>query len=216
MPPEARLQVGLCDVLALGTLAGFVPEGDRVRAAFAAHVPDTVALGVPPEDLPGLEGLWKAEGAREQLAEPDAASERLLKVLSRFGATRIPSPDLEVAFALARAGGIPVVAVDLDDAAHSAAYVQRVKVRHLWWAPRREAKLLARDFGDAKDPYELAAAWDAEANASRPLRQVEALREAAMADGVRTAAAVSRRLLAILPAPRLAGVVARLGQATMR
>lgn len=191
----------------IGTIAGFVPDGDRVRAAFADFGPDRVALGVPPEDLAALEGLWKADEAKGELVEPDVASEQLLKLLHRFGTTRIPSPDLEVAYGLAKAGHVAVESLDLDDATHSAEYVQRVKVRHLWMQPRREKWLLAKTFEDAKDAYDLAVAWDREANGSRPLRQIEALREETMARKLTELAPKAKRILAVVPAARFEGIV---------
>src|SRR5688572_16565055 len=47
--PQARLRSGPCDVLVVGTVPGFVPDGERVAQAFHAFLPDVVALGVPPE-----------------------------------------------------------------------------------------------------------------------------------------------------------------------
>lgn len=209
-PPEARLQLGGCDLHLLGTIQGFVPEGERIRAAFAAARPDLVALGVPPEDLPSLEALrTAAEKVKEDLVEPDAASERLLQLLGRFGPTRIPSPDLEAAYGLARDAQVPVEGIDLDDASHSAEYVKRVKVRHLWRAPKREAKLLAREF-EADDPYALVTQWDAEAHGSRPLREMEMLREEWMARRLIQCCAGKPRVLAVVPAARWKGVVERL------
>src|SRR5688572_5872617 len=52
--PQARLRIGGCDVLLLGTVAGLVPDAARVRQAFDAFMPEVIALGVPPEDLEAL------------------------------------------------------------------------------------------------------------------------------------------------------------------
>jgi hypothetical protein len=210
-PPEARLRLGGCDLRLLGTIQGFVPEEARVRDAFSGDPPDLVALGVPPDDLPALEALrTAAQAAQEDLVGPDAASERLLQLLGRFGPTRIPSPDLEAAYGLAREAAVPVEGIDVDDASHSAEYVKRVKVRHLWRAPKREARLLAKGFESAPDPYELVRLWDAEAHASRPLREMEALREAWMARRLREVCAGRSRVLALVPAARWQGIVALL------
>jgi hypothetical protein len=210
MPPEAKKRIGDCDVLVIGTVLAFVPDAERVRDAFARHEPDRVALGVPPEDLEALERLRSDAAAREELVEPDVATEAMLKLLGRFGATRIPSPDLEAAYGLAKDAGIPLVALDLDDATHSAEYVKRVKVRHLWWHPRREKRLLAETFDEATDAYDLARRFDAKATKSRPLRDMERLREEVMAQAIRAAAVQSKRLLAVVPASRFEGITSRL------
>ena len=207
--PAARIRLGSCSLHVVGTIAGFVPDATRVRAAFES-APEAVALGVPQEDLAALEALWKEPATTQELVEPDVASEHLLKLLARFGATRIPSPDLETAYALAKEANIPVLALDLDDIQHASLYTQRVKVRHLWWAPRREKRLLRKTFDEAGDPYDLAITWDRETNASKPIRELEAMREEHMAKRIREASATCQRLLAIVPAPRFAGIMARL------
>lgn len=207
--PATRIRIGACEVHLLGTIAGFVPEATRVQAAFAVG-PEAVALGVPQEDLPALEALWKDPALQQELVEPDVANEHLLKLLGRFGATRIPSPDLEAAYSLAKEANIPVEALDLDDTEHATTYVERVKVRHLWWAPRREKRLLKENFEECGDAYALAIAWDREVNASKPIRELETLRENRMAARIRELAGKHGRLLAIVPAPRFAGIASRL------
>lgn len=271
-PPEARLRIGSCDVLLLGTIAGFVPDAARVQAAFDAHKPDHVALGIPAEDLeplrvlaahadpatligrhqeppvdrrrrftdPGLGAAGLDEltrprqnvaAAQKQAAAPvagqgagagaasddelpfaglDAATVRFLELLGRFGPTRIPSPDLATAYAEATAAGVAITAIDLDDQAHAAAYTKGMKVLHLMGANRRERQLLQRDFAQATDAYDLARRWDVAQAGVRPLERLERLREAHMAKGLRSLAASSQRLLAIVPVARLAGVQAAL------
>ena len=72
VPPETTLRVAGCEVRLLGTVAGFSPDGARVEAALAAGPVTRVALGVPPEDLPGIALLAEAVdpaallGAHEQ------------------------------------------------------------------------------------------------------------------------------------------------------
>jgi hypothetical protein len=207
--PETRLRLGGCDLLVMGTIAGFVPDADRVRAAFAAHRPDRIALGVPPEDLDALRVLAEHPERHAELPGLDEMEARFQQLLGRFGATRVPSPDLEALYALAAAAGIPLESLDLDDLAHSHAYTERMKVRHLIRSSARRKKALKNDFAGAPDAYALAAAWDASLE-SKPMRQVEALREDHMAMRLRVLAAVSNRLLAVVPVVRLAGVVLRL------
>lgn len=209
--PEARLQVGGCALLLLGTIAGFAPDGERVRAAFVEARPDRVALGVPPEDLPILRLLADHPERRGDLPDLDEAEAHFQGLLQRFGATRVPSPDLEAAMGSARAAGVEPQAIDLDDPSHSSAYTQAMKVRHLWRSSARRKKALQADFAQAPDAYALAAAWE-EALMVGPLRRLEAAREAHMASRLREVAAGGRSLLAIVPSPRLAGVVKALGQ----
>jgi hypothetical protein len=157
--PQARMKVGGADVLLLGTVAGFVPDGERVRQAYDAFRPRLVALGVPPEDLVALDALAAAD-PKPELPEPDDTTTRLLGLLEPFGATRIPSPDLEAAHAAARADGVPVEAIDIDDAAHAAVYTKSVRFHHVLQSNAVKSRLLKRGVGGA-DAYEVAANWDA-------------------------------------------------------
>jgi len=211
--PETPLRVGGCDVLLLGTIAGFAPDGERVQAAFRRHQPDTVGLGVPAEDLAGLEAIAQDPEAFRGMVPPDDAAGRHLELLKRFGEIRIPSPDLEAAYGLAKAGGVAMEALDLDDHAYAQEYTRRVKLLHLWAAKPRQKRLLRQEF-QAADAYDLDAQWDRQANAPKPLRELEALREQAMAARIRALAASSRRLLAVVPAARFAGVAALLRAAS--
>lgn len=208
MPPEARLRVAGADVHLLGTIAGFVPDGERVRGAFAADRPEGVALGVPPEDVEGLRHL--ADEPSVEIPELDPQTQRLFEHLARFGATRVPSPDLEAAFALARDAGVPVEALDMDDETHSHVYIRKVGFFQAVRSGRVLRRILVADFARHDDPYALATAWDAYQNQQAALQQVEAAREEHMARRLREVAAGKARLLAVLPVARLAGVVRRL------
>ena len=203
--PQARLRIGGCDLLALGTIPGFGPDGERVEQAFQAFLPDCVALGVPPEDLGVLEALATAE-PKPELPPLDEAMERLLELLARFGPTAIPSPDLERATTLAREAGVAVEALDLGDAEHSQLYTKHVKFRHVVQSNSIKRRLLSVGV-DGADAYALSDAWDAAWTRPKGLRAVEEARERHMADRLRETAAGHARLLAVLPAPRMAGVL---------
>ena len=203
--PQARLRIGGCEVLAVGTIPGFVPDGERVEQAFQAFLPDCVALGVPPEDLTVLEALATAD-PKPELPPLDEATERLLELLSRFGPTAVPSPDLERATALARNAGVPVEALDVDDAGHSQLYTKHVKFRHVVQSNSIKRRLLKTGVQGA-DAYALSEAWDAAWTRPKGLRAVEDARERHMAARLREAAAGRARLLAVLPAARMAGIL---------
>lgn len=207
--PEARLRLGACDLLLLGTVAGFAPDAERVRAAFAAHRPDRLALGVPPEDLPTLRLLALEPHRAADLPPLHEEEAHLQALLGRFGETRIPSPDLEAAERCAAAANVPVEALDLDDAAHAEAYTKGMKVRHLVRSSGRRKQALKSGFAEATDAYDLAARWDA-LLAIGPLLRLERMREGHMAARLRALAQESRSLLAVVPAARLPGVAAAL------
>jgi hypothetical protein len=206
--PQAGLRLGASDLLLVGTVPGFVADGERVAQAFHAFMPGAVALGVPPEDVRTLEALAGAD-PKPELPEPDDVSARLLELLQRFGPTAVPSPDLERATALALEHALPLVAIDVDDAIHSQLYTHHVKFRHVVQSNSVKRRLL-KDGVEGADAYELASAWDAAWTRPRGLRAVEEAREQHMARRLRDEAKAHARLLVVLPAVRLGGVVAHL------
>jgi hypothetical protein len=195
----------------VGTIPGFSADGERVEQAFQAFLPDCVAMGVPPEDLVVLRQLATAD-PKPELPTPDEATERLLELLAEFGPTAIPSPDLERATTLAHAGSIELAAIDIDDAEHSALYTKHVKFRHVVQSNSIKRRLL-KDGVAGADAYALSDAWDAAWTRPKGLREVEEARERHMAGRLRELAPGRRRILAVVPAPRLPGILAALGGA---
>lgn len=207
--PQARVHLHGNDLLILGTVAGFVADAERVRQAYDAFRPTTLALGIPPEDLTALDHL-AAAGDRAAFDGLDEGQTCLLDLLAQFGPTRIPSPDLEAAHACARADGIPLRAVDLDDAQHASLFTRHVKFWHVVQSNRIKSRLLKHGVS-GHDAYEVAIRWDDAWNKPAGLRRLEAAREAHMAQEL-AAAARAGSVLAIVPAERLAGIVQVLGQ----
>jgi hypothetical protein len=206
--PQARVVLRGCEVLLVGTVPGFAPDGARVEQAFEAFLPECVALGVPEEDLVVLQRLATMD-PKPELPMPDEATQRLLELLADFGPTAIPSPDLERATALATAAGLPIAALDLGDAEHATLYTKHVKFRHVVQSNSIKRRLL-KDGVAGADAYALADAWDAAWTRPKGLREVEETREAHMAERLRELAAGHRRILAVVQAPRLAGILRQL------
>lgn len=208
--PDATLRVGKTTVHVLGTIPGFVPDGRRVEEAAARHAPACIALGVPPEDIDALDALADDPAIADDLPEPDEWQVRLMELLSPWGQTRIPSPDLAAAHAAARSTGLPLEPLDLDDEAHTDAHTRRLKLRHIVRMNRARNRLLKMTF-TATDPYGLVRQWDAVDNRGRALAAVQAEREDHMAQRIRELATDHASLLAVVPAARWDGVVRRLG-----
>lgn len=206
------MKLGECRLSLLGTVAGYVPDGPRVEQAIAELAPDALALGVPEEDLATLDHL--AEHGMMELVAPDPVTAAFLEGLRAYGETRVPSPDLEAAHREAKARGIPVVAVDLPDDAHAAVFTREVGFFHVLRSNARTKRVLRRGVGAGKpggpaDAYAFAAAWDHELAATSAFHAVESQREQWMASRIRQVCARpgKARVLAIVPAARLDGVV---------
>ncbi len=206
MQLEATVQIGDAKVHLIGTIAGFVPDAERVRLALE-NGPERICLGIPPEDLEALSALHDQPDRAEELPELDEWTQRLFEHLAPFGETRIPSPELEIAFAHAARHDIPLTALDLDDATHTEAHTHSLKLRHIVRMNTARNRMLKKPF-EAETAHELAVAWDAAEHSVKPLQAIQGLREKHMANQLRTHS--HGDTVAIVPIARLAGVLAQL------
>lgn len=183
----------------VGTIPGFVPHGDLVRAEIERLQPDQIALGIPEADIDALRQLMETPELLDEVPEIDGPEAGLLSALMEHGDVQVvPSPDLQAAME----SGVPVVAVDMDDDTHTTLYTEKVKVRHLLQKGRISKKLEKKPL-KADTPEALALAWDAAQLAVRPLAELEAAREQVMAANLKTQEGTT---LAIIHIARLQGV----------
>ncbi len=137
----------------LGTIPGFLPDGDAVTKALDELRPDVVALGVPPEDLAGLQALAEAEDPASLMPDPvdvpdlpGGAGAPGLEAILGAGSSDAPEKDRDDVFSgldpiqhhllrlLQRFGEVALPSPDLD-----AAYR---------WALQHGARVVALDMDD--------------------------------------------------------------------
>lgn len=187
----------------MGTIPGFVPDGDLVRAKIAELQPDVIALGIPPEDLEGLRQLMENPALMDDIPEIDGVEALLMSALMAHGEVQVvPSPDLQAVME----SGRPVVAVDMDDSAHTDLYTQSVKIRHLIHKGRIANKLEKTPI-TREDPHEMVQAWDAAQAKVAPIAALEKKCEEYMAAEIKKLDGI---VLAIVHTARRAGVEALL------
>ncbi len=195
-----------CHVRIVGTIPGFVPDGQRVTDAIAEHQPDAIALGVPDTDLESMEALIADPTLADGL-EPDELDLHFLEQIAQWGATQfIPSPDLHAA----HEAELPLHGIDLSDEEHTQRFTDSVKVRHLVRRSAVRKRLGKTSAEDAVDPYDLARQWDEQLCTVAPLSDLEQAREDHMAASVRSLATEHKTLLVVLHAARFEGVFTRL------
>ena len=222
VPDGARVQAAL-DTGAVACVALGVPPEDLEGLA-KLHEGATIAkpslqptgAAAVAAGAPGLEGIHDVGKGHvlnvqsdEDFEALDPTQERFLELLGRWGETRVPSPDLEVAFQWAASNDRRIEALDLDDESHANVYIRANKFRHVLKSGRILKRIRKETF-DAEDPHEFALAWDAFLNQLPSLQEVEAAREEEMANRLDALAKVHPSIVAIVPAPRLAGVRSRL------
>lgn len=183
----------------MGTIPGFVPDGDLVRAKIAELQPDVIALGIPPEDLDGLRQLLEKPELMDDIPEIDGIEALLMSALMEHGDVQVvPSPDLQAVME----SGFPVIAIDMDDATHTDLYTESVKIRHLVQKGRIAKKLEKKPIKH-EDPHEMVRAWDAAQAKVAPIAALERKCEEFMADELKK---LEGNVLAIVHTARRAGV----------
>lgn len=216
---QAALDEGSIQCVALGIppedLAGLKALHDG--ATIAKPTPTPTGAAAIAAGAPGLEGIHDIGKGHVPTAKADAdfealdpTQQRFLDLLGRWGETRVPSPDLEVAFSWAATNNRRIEALDLDDEAHAQSYIRNNKFRHVLKSGRILKRIAKQDFSALDDPHQFACAWDAYLNDMPSLQAVEAEREMYMVARLQELAKAHASIVAVLPAPRFAGVVSRL------
>lgn len=132
-----------------------------------------------------------------------------LRHLSKWGAVEMPPPSYQEAARLAYLRKVPLEGVDFDDEAYTNVFIENVSAFSLFRQARRVRKLSKRRF-KAPDPAAFAREWDALVTKVKGYRAVERAREEKVAGGLLAALQEKKRLLAIVEAERLEGVLGAL------
>lgn len=195
-------------VTVVGGVLGLASDEGLARSAFLNARPDEVLLGVPYEDLDAI----RATSGKESTSEFETLDldDEYLRRLREYGEVRTPPPDLYALFALAREQKIPVRAIDLADEAYTEAYTKNIGMLEVLRSNRSQRKL-PRLRIDAKTAEEFALGWDDAVFPTKGLQKLQALREEEMAGCIDKT--LPARILALVPIPRMTGVVRRLQQA---
>ncbi|PKK81460.1 MAG: hypothetical protein CVT47_02320 [Thermoplasmata archaeon HGW-Thermoplasmata-2] len=198
------VKIGSSEIFLLGTIHGLVSEKEKVKSAFNLVKPEALALAVPSEDIPALAEL--SGGGEYEKREPDDA---FLKKLSKYGAVELPPADLLEAHGAAKKLGIPVYAVDLDDAAYADAFCKHVSA---WSLVRQSFRLkrMARRKYKVKTAEEFALEWDRLHNKVNGYRRLEEAREKKIAAEIRALAEKHKKILAVVDLQREKGIIEKL------
>lgn len=222
VPDAARVQAALTAEGPSCLALGVPPEDLAGLAALAAGAtiakpsPKLSNAATPATGAPGPEAILGAGEGTIAYAKSDSdfealdpTQQRFLDLLGAWGETRIPSPDLDVAHHWATENHVPLEALDLDDEAHASVYIKANRFRDVLRSGRILKRIVKHEFSDT-DPHAFATSWDDFLNALPSLQKVEEARETQMAERLRELARVHQSIVAIIPAPRFAGVRDRL------
>lgn len=190
------------NVTLMGGILGLAADETLARNAFMDAKPEEVLLGVPYEDLDAI----RATAGKEATSEFESADldDDYVRRLKTFGEVRTPPPDLYALFHLAEETKIPVRAIDLADEAYTDAYTKNIGIFEVLRSNRNQRKLPNVEI-EAATAEEFAVRWDEAIYPSKGLRRLQKLREEEMTNCIDKT--VPRRILALVPLPRLTGVV---------
>ena len=190
----------------VGVVRGLKSEAEKVAKAFAEFKPELLAMSVSVEEIAGLRDYIK----EPYEVEMSRYEELYAKHLSKFGDVFLPPPCFLAGIEEADKAGIEIVAIDMDDDTHSAAYCALVSGRELLRHTTRFNFLKTRGF-KAETPEQYAKEWDKRVNNLRGFRELEAEREKFMAKNVFALASRSKkRILIMIDAERSGGFLSHL------
>lgn len=211
MRTEGVVKVAGREVHLLGTVRGLASEAQRVEAAMARVRPQVVALGVGPEDL---EGLRKLQGGETYEHDYSEADEVYAHFLGQFGPVELPPPDLVAAVRLADERGVPVVALDLAEVPYVERFTEAISGWQLFRYNRRIHKL-ARKPPVVEDAMAFHLWWDAQVSKLSGFARLERAREDHMAMRLRATELPPGRVLALVEAARVEGMLRALSAETV-
>jgi hypothetical protein len=159
----------------LGVCQGLEGEDKRVIEALRELQPSVIALAVPPEILPEIEGL---QGDAERGLEDSAYAVGL----SRWGNVQLPPPELAAVVVAGRELRVRVEGVDLGEERYLDLFADVVGLRHLVQRAWR-LRWLGWKAPSADGPEAFCRTFDARINTG-PFAKLEGEREAAMARGL--------------------------------
>lgn len=196
------------NVTLVGGILGLAADEALARNAFMDAKPEEILLGVPFEDLDAIRATAGKEATSE--FESGDLDDDYVRRLKTFGDVRTPPPDLYALFHLAEEKKVPVRAIDLADEAYTDAYTKNIGIFEVLRSNRNQRKLPNVEI-EASTAEEFALRWDEAIYPSKGLQKLQALREEEMVGCIEKT--VPRRILALVPLPRLKGVVGRLQRA---
>jgi hypothetical protein len=146
-------------LLLIGAVRGLEEEGEGVERELTSFAPQTVLLGLSPEEVHALSEHFLPQGC-EPWVPLSKAEMAYARGLSRFGRVRLPSPSFVAALRWADAHGATVEGVEPSDDSYSALFVQHLGYFDLLRRTLGE-RSLTNDPPNADDAETYAEQWEA-------------------------------------------------------
>jgi len=193
------------ELLLLGPVRGVATEVAPLLARLAEFVPDSIGLGISPDELAGLVEHF-VERPAEPLVSLTATETAEVRGLGRYGEVRVPNPSLVGVLAWARSHGTPVAGLDPSDASYADMFAEHISYFELVRRTLRERRL-TRDPPTPATPDEFAEHWHRTISHGRGSKKFDRARDAEFLDGARALQAGARRVALVVDRERFEGVL---------
>jgi hypothetical protein len=195
-----NIEMNGCRVDILPVVKGLVSEYDRVKDAVNESY-DAFAVSLGKEDI-------LAVGLRKELEDQEIEDLDIvyLHYLSTFGETDVPAPAFSALVDACSDISRPVAPLDMDEESYSKIYCDLISTFELLREGRKARKAMKKSF-DMSSAESFVLSWDAFVNSSKGFRELTKLREKYMANRIKLLTKDSERLLAVIEAERINGIV---------
>jgi hypothetical protein len=196
------------DLLLLGPVRGVSTEVAPLLARLAAFAPDSIGLGISPDELAGLVEHFVDRPA-EPLVSLTGTETAEVRGLGQYGEVRVPNPSLIGVLTWARPRGTPVTGLDPSDATYADLFSENISYFELVRRTLRERRL-TRDPPAPPTPDEFAQRWHRTISVGRGSRKFDRARDAEFVEGARALRAGAVRVALVVDRERFDGVLAAL------
>jgi len=195
-----NVEINGCRVDILPVVKGLVSEYERVKDAVNEGY-DTFAVSLGKEDI-------LAVGLRKELEDREIEDIDIvyLHYLGTFGETDVPAPAFSALVDACSDISRPVAPLDMDEESYSKVYCDLITTFELLREGRKARKAMKKSF-DMSSAESFVLSWDAFVNSSKGFRELTKLREKYMANRIKLLTKDSERLLAVIEAERISGIV---------
>jgi len=199
------IDVNGCAVDILPVVKGLVSESGKVKEAVNGTY-DTFAVSLGKEDI-------IAVGLRDELKDEHELEDIDIVYLHRlgiFGETDVPAPAFSALVDACGEISAKVMPLDIDEEPYSNVYCDMIGTLELLREGRLARKAMKKKF-DMSSPEAFVISWDAFVNDTKGFRELTRLREKYMANRIRMLSKDSKRMLAVVEAERVEGIISVLG-----
>jgi hypothetical protein len=193
------------DLLLVGPVRGVATEVAPLLARLESFGPDSIGLGISPDELSGLVEHFVDRPA-EPLVSLTGTETAEVRGLGQYGEVRVPNPSLVGVLSWARGRGTPVAGLDPSDATYADLFSEHISYFELVRRTLRERRL-TRDPPTPSTPDQFAERWHTTISRGRGSKKFDRARDTEFVEGARVLQASARRVALVVDRERFDGIL---------